>query len=116
MLQVNPISNQVLGLVKDLRNHPASVLIQEGFPMVISADDPGLWGASGLSYDFYSVLMGMATTTADMALMKKLALNSLDYSTLSGPQLEVCKDIFQNSWDFRMNNIAQHYRIKLAVS
>ena len=77
--------------------------------MVISADDPGLWGASGLSYDFYSVLMGMATKSADMRLLKKLALNSLDYSTLRGPQLDVCKDIFQNSWDFYIRNFAQNH-------
>jgi len=76
-LEVNPISNQVLGLVKDLRNHPIAPLIQEGFPMVISSDDPGLWDARGLSYDYYSVFMAMASKTTDLKLIKKLCTFSV---------------------------------------
>ncbi len=104
---MNPISNQVLGLVKDLRNHPAAVLIQENFPMVISADDPGLWGAKGLSYDFYSAFMAMASKSADLRLLKKLALNSLEFSTLDGPQLDQCKTIFENQWGAYVERVSK---------
>ena len=43
-LEVCPISNQVLKLVEDIRNHPIVELIQDGdFPLVIAPDDPGLY-------------------------------------------------------------------------
>ena len=43
-LEVCPISNQVLKLVDDIRNHPIVELIQDGnFPIVISPDDPGMY-------------------------------------------------------------------------
>ena len=98
-IEVNPISNQVLGLVKDLRNHPAASLIQEGFPIVISSDDPGLWDAKGLSYDYYSAFMAMAGKNMNLKLLKKLVNNSLEFSTLKGEELEQCRAIVQTLWD-----------------
>ncbi len=66
--------------MKDLRNHPAAILIQQSFPMVIAADDPSLWDAKGLSYDFYETFMGLASSSMDLRLLKKLVLNSVKYS------------------------------------
>ena len=98
-IEVNPISNQVLGLVKDLRNHPVAPLIQEGFPIVISSDDPGLWDAKGLSYDYYSAFMAMAGKNMNLKLLKKLVNNSLEFSTLKGAELEQCQAAVQTLWD-----------------
>lgn len=81
-IEVSPLSNQVLGYVWDLRNHPASFLIAENFPIVITADDPGMWNAKGLSYDFYYAFMALAPAEADLKFLKQLALNSIKYVQL----------------------------------
>lgn len=80
-LEVNVISNAVLKLVADVRNHPLAAFLAQGLPVVLSSDDPGVWEADPLSHDFYVAFVGVASRHADLRLLKKLALNSLYYST-----------------------------------
>ncbi|XP_055908332.1 adenosine deaminase 2 isoform X2 [Eupeodes corollae] len=98
-IEVNPISNQVLGLVWDLRNHPASFFIAEDIPIIISADDPGIWNAKGLSYDFYYAFMSFAPVDADLRILKQFALNSIKYSVLNGDERRKINKVFRRKWD-----------------
>ncbi|KAI8791116.1 adenosine deaminase 2, partial [Biomphalaria glabrata] len=82
-IELNPISNQVLGLVNDLRNHPGAFLIAMGAPVVISSDDPPAWLASPLSHDFYMAFMALGAVHDDLRLLKQLAMNSITFSTIT---------------------------------
>lgn len=98
-VEVCPISNQVLKLVSDLRDHPAAALMQEGQPMVISSDDPALFGATGLSHDFYQAFMGFGGMRSNLATLKELVINSLRYSSLSSTEKEKAIADLLVKWD-----------------
>lgn len=60
MIEVCPISNEVLRLATDVLHHPLPAMIAHGVPTSISNDDPAIMGqdSPGLSFDFYQTLQG----------------------------------------------------------
>ncbi|KAL5291028.1 CECR1.2 family protein [Megaselia abdita] len=105
-IEVNPLSNQVLHLVKDLRNHPAAYFIANNIPMVVSSDDPGFWGAAPLSHDFYVTFLGIASVHADLRLLKQLAINSIQYSCMSPNEKTVAFQKWRSSWNLWIKEVA----------
>ncbi|EDV42744.1 uncharacterized protein Dana_GF16876 [Drosophila ananassae] len=97
-VEVSPISNQVLHLVWDLRNHPGAQYLALDVPMVICSDDPGFWNAKGLSYDFYYAIMSLAPNNAGVRLLKTLAWNSIRYSTLTVEEQTRAFQILELTW------------------
>ncbi|XP_050074430.1 adenosine deaminase 2-A-like [Anopheles maculipalpis] len=107
-VEINPVSNQVLKLVADYRNHPAAILFTSNFPLVVSSDDPSFWCAAPLSHDFYMAFLGMTGADQDLRVLKQLALNSLRYSLMNEQDKRVAEAIFDHSWnDFINAKVAQ---------
>ena len=96
VLEVNPLSNQILRYVDNLELHPVNGFIASGVDVVLAADDPGAFGYTGLSYDWWA---GMMAFQLDLSSLKQLALNSLTYSGLEGSELDVAMSGWEKSWD-----------------
>ena len=66
--------------------------------MLFSLLIAGIWDAKGISYDFYEAFMGMASATMDLRLIKKLSLNSINYTTLDSDTKDKCLNMFNTKW------------------
>ncbi|XP_076075841.1 uncharacterized protein LOC143046567, partial [Mytilus galloprovincialis] len=82
-VEVNPISNKMLGYVADQRHHPAITYLRYGIPVILGSDDPGTFGYDEFTVDWYEAFKSWGLTLADL---RHLALNSLQYSSLSSSE------------------------------
>lgn len=98
---------QVLKLVDDQRNHPATVFFSQNIPIVISSDDPSFWEATPLSHDFYAAFLGITTATSDLRTLKKLAKNSIKYSSLNATEKDIAYEKWQDKWDEFIQSLIQ---------
>eukprot|EP00164_Ancoracysta_twista_P001211 GFYU01001587.1.p1 GENE.GFYU01001587.1~~GFYU01001587.1.p1 ORF type:complete len:525 (-),score=193.47 GFYU01001587.1:1796-3370(-) len=107
-LEICPISNSVLGLVKDLRNHPGSMYFAHGVPITINPDDSGGLGYGGVHYDYYEVLLSW---NVGLKGLKKLTLNSIEYSTLSDKEKSAVMQKWSQEWESFVQAVLNHSRV-----
>jgi len=112
LIEVNPISNQMLRLLDDMRDHPAQVMMNFGVQISINNDDPIIYGNHGLSYDMWASFMSWNLTLAGL---KKLTFNSLIYSALpdiAKPSKINQLDVLWNKWILSLIPFAKEYPLK----
>ncbi|XP_041972548.1 adenosine deaminase 2-like [Aricia agestis] len=108
-IEVNVISNLVLSLLCDIRNHPLATYLALGMPVVLSSDDPGVWGADPLSYDYYLTFVAVASRHADLRMLKQLVLNSVKYSALDDTQKKIMYKQLQIKWDEFIRDVIKRH-------
>lgn len=96
LVEVSPISNQILGYVSDMRNHPARVMLSNGIQCSINSDDPAVYGYEGLSYDFW---MAYVSWELDLKALKKLVFNSINYSSLNTNEKKQSLESLNRQWN-----------------
>lgn len=79
-IEANPVSNQMLGYVPDLRSHPALTYYRYGIPVILGSDDQGTFGYDNFTVDWYMAFMAWGLNLLDL---KQLAVNSLQYSAMN---------------------------------
>ncbi len=94
-LEICPVSNQILGFVPDLRNHPAVSLMNNGVRISLNPDDPAVFGYEGVTFDYVVACLAWDLSLADL---KSLALDSLEDSALGEKEKRKSIEKWKDSW------------------
>ena len=76
LVEINLISNELLGYVPDLSKHPFPVYLRQGIPCCLNTDDRGMWD-SNFTDEYY---VAVTRFNLSFAELKKLARNSYEHS------------------------------------
>ncbi len=76
LVEINLISNLLLGYVKDFSAHPFPEYLRTGIPVALSTDDRGMWG-SNLTDEFF---VAVKTFHLSWEEVKLLSRNSLEHA------------------------------------
>ncbi|KAF2087863.1 Metallo-dependent hydrolase [Saccharata proteae CBS 121410] len=95
-IELCPISNELLHLCRNVKEHPYPELLTAGIPCTVNADNPSLFRSS-MSHEFYQVMVG--TPTMSLHGWKQLAEWSLVYSCLSRAEKEKGLEILRGEWE-----------------
>ncbi|KAF2809052.1 Metallo-dependent hydrolase [Mytilinidion resinicola] len=94
-IELCPISNELLHLCRNVKEHPYPQLLAAGIPCTVNSDNPSLFSNS-MSHEFYQVMVG--TPTMNIYGWRQLAEWSLEYSCLSAADKKRGLDIFRREW------------------
>ncbi|KAK3715985.1 hypothetical protein LTR37_006715 [Vermiconidia calcicola] len=101
-LELCPISNELLHLCGNAREHPYPQLLAAGLHCTLNADNPSLFRgnatfSSSLSDEFYQVIVGDPRMTVHG--WKQLAQWSIEHSCLGADDMEKAKEIHARDWE-----------------
>ena len=95
-LEVCPVSNQVLGYVSDLRNHPAAGYLKRGVLMCMCSDDPAYQEHTALTDDFFAAIVCWDLTLTEI---RQLCINSIACSCADDIQKGKMMQRWEKEWE-----------------
>lgn len=129
LIEVCPISNEILRLTSSIKSHPVPALLSRGVDVALCNDDPAILGhgKNGLAHDFWQALQGW--DNLGLEGLGSLAENSVRYAAYSPDQTtkEWKKDIedgvFGNGirasrmreWTFEWNKFCEWIIVEYAA-
>ena len=63
-------------LTSSMPMHPLPIVLNRGVPVTLNSDDPSVFGAMGLSYDYFQVLVSSETT--GLITLAQMARDSIE--------------------------------------
>ncbi|KAF1921426.1 hypothetical protein BDU57DRAFT_526265 [Ampelomyces quisqualis] len=105
-IELCPISNELLHLCRNIKEHPFPELLAAGIPCTVNSDNPSLFSNS-MSHEFYQIMVGAPTMS--LYSWKQLARWSIDYSCLSKSQKAQGHKILDREWKEFCASIVKDY-------
>ncbi|KAK6441271.1 hypothetical protein LTR95_002512 [Oleoguttula sp. CCFEE 5521] len=108
-LELCPISNELLGLCGNAREHPYPALLAAGLHCTLNADNPALFSddRSSISHEFYQVMVGDPRMT--LHGWKQLAEWSLEHACLTESEVARGLQILRADWEIYCQWIVDTY-------
>ena len=101
-IEANPLSNQIMNYVGDLRYHPLKTFLNYGLKVSINSDDDGIFETSFLTWDFFVCAVSMEFNLFDF---KKVCQFSIEHSCLGNDRIEAMFKIWESRWQSFINDL-----------
>jgi len=103
-LEMCPISNEVLRLTSTMPMHPIGTLLNHGVPVTINSDDPAIWQSTGISHDYYQVMI--SSEVSGLMTLYEIAKRSLEVSFIDEAQKVQAIKNWERHWDAFVEEVA----------
>ncbi|KAF1943731.1 Metallo-dependent hydrolase [Clathrospora elynae] len=105
-IELCPISNELLHLCRNIKEHPFPELLAAGIPCTVNSDNPSLFSNS-MGHEFYQIMVGAPTMS--LYSWKQLARWSIEYSCLSNEEKVEGQAILDRSWKVFCEGVVKDY-------
>ncbi|KAK0542862.1 hypothetical protein OC845_006407 [Tilletia horrida] len=96
LIEVCPISNEILGYTSNVAAHPCTTLLNNGVAVSLSNDDPCQFGNFGLSYDYFKLLVSSHQT--QLSSLHVLVRQSIEFAQLDEQEKADALGKFEAEW------------------
>lgn len=102
-IEVSLTANLAMQLNFDLHSHPMSVMMANNIQMVISPENSAFWNST-ITDDFYLAFVFVAARDHGLSVIKKLILNSLEYSGMNDVELKESVEAWLSKYEKWLQN------------